>query len=662
MFALFGLLAATLFNGLGVAEFTEMFFKRSVFRIRGVQETDSRIVIAGIDDVSINMLEGVGIYYPFPRTVHAELIRKLTDVGAKIVVFDILFSTEPWDISEDEALRDAIIYARERGTTVVLSEAIQIGTVKSGLRGDIDSLEDSTNTILEAKPVTAIVNTAPKLSYKEKETAVVPFKGSNHYSQATQVYRLLLREQEEDFDSDPFAYGITEIGDTGHGDFFINYAGPDGTIPHFNFVLFFPEYLEQSFDVEEEEGSEGENPLDESQSGVKPVEEEEKVLDMSRFSGSIVFVGSVAKADNDYFMTPFNEMFGVETNAQALNTLLSRSWIHTTDSRLAFSLVVLLALLAWAFAVNMRPITSFVAFALVLAAYETLIVLAFTKGNLLMPFTYPSVTFFLSFFFSLSFRVLTEEAEKRRIRSTFGRYVAPDIVKEIIDKPELADLGGVERDVALLFSDIRNYSTLSEKANPHQTVEFLNRFLSEVSDVVMNNGGFVDKFMGDGIMAIFGAPVPRENPSEDAVRTALEMAELVIDRMDEIVRDLPVPHFRIGIGIHYGTVVMGNVGSSRRMDYTCIGDVVNVTSRLESETKTFGTAILISEEIHERVGNDYSCEHIGAVRVKGRAEPVEVYKVLHPRGDEITNIKDYLPGGPKFPGASATPEEAPSEP
>jgi adenylate cyclase len=352
----------------------------------------------------------------------------------------------------------------------------------------------------------------------------------------------------------------------------------------------------------------------------------------------------------------------VETNVQALNTLITGGFIHLANPRLTIALVVLLALLAWAFAVNMRPLPSFVAFTIVLVAYEALIVLAFIKGNLLMPFTYPSVTFFLSFFFSLSFRVLTEEAEKRRIRATFGRYVAPDVVKEIIDRPELADLGGDERQVALLFSDIRNYSTISEKADPHQTVEFLNRFLSLVSDVIMSNGGFVDKFMGDGVMAIFGAPVPRENPAEDAVRTALQMAEVVVDRMDEIVSGLPLPHFRIGIGIHYGTVVMGNVGSSRRMDYTCIGDVVNVASRLETETKTFGTAILVSREVRDQLDDEFTCVHLGQAKVKGRTAPVEVYKVMHERGEEITDISEYLPGGSKFPGAAPTPDEAPAGP
>ena len=644
VFAFIGFAVATFFNGLGVSDFTELFFKRTLFNLRGVRQPDPRILIAGIDDTSIHELESVGILYPFPRSLHAELIRKLADARVKFIVFDILFSTEAWDISEDEALRDAILYARKHGTEVILSCAIDLGSIRAGVRGDVESLEDPTDTILEAKPLLATVNTAPKLSYKEKETAITCAQGVSYYSQATQIYRLLVEEKGGDFAGDPYAYGLKQIGASGHADFYINYCGPDGTIPRVNFALLFPEYLERGYG---EGGSVGSR--------------EEKEYDLSRYAGGFVFVGSVAKADNDYFMTPFGQMFGVETNAQALDTLLSGKVIGTTDGRMAFALVLLLALLAWAFAVNLRPLTSFIAFTIVLVAYEVLTVSAFIGGNLLMPFTYPTAAFFFSFFFSLSFRVLTEEAEKRRIRATFSRYMAPDVVKEIIENPSLADLGGDEREVALLFADIRNYSTISEQMAPHQIVEFLNRFLSEVSDIIMANGGFVDKFMGDGIMAIFGAPVPRENPCADAVRTGLQMAELVADKMDRLTEGLPVPHFRVGAGIHFGKVVMGNVGSSRRMDYTCIGDVVNVASRLESETKTFATAILVSKEVRDRIGSEFTCAHLGQVKVKGRAAPVEIYKVLHERGEAITDISEYLPGGSKFPGV-ATPDEAPAAP
>lgn len=643
IFAFIGLAAAAFVNQLGVSDFTELFYKQFAFHTRGKLQPDPRIRIVGIDEHSIKQLEGVGIFYPFPRTLHAELIRKLTDAGARVAIFDILFSTEAFDLSEDEALRDAIVYARERDTTVIFSCAIEYSRVESGLAGDIGALITPTDTIMQGQPVLALVNTAQKLSYKEKERVSLEAFGETFHSQAAQAYRVVVEDQGRVFEESIAAAGLHESST-----YIINYIGPDGTIPNDQFANLFKELSEQSFQKTEVETGKGEG----TAMGV----------DWTKYRDAVVFVGSRAQPDNDYFMTPFGQMFGVETNAQALNTLLKSGVIHPVNPGITLVFVLLFVLVSWLFAANLRPLPGFLAFTTVLAGYLAGILLAFIYGRLLMDFTYPTATLLFSFFFSLSFRVLTEEAEKRRIRSTFGRYLAPDIVKEIIDNPELADLGGSEREVALLFSDIRSYSTISENLDPRQTVEFLNRFLTEVSDVIMRNGGFVDKFMGDGVMAIFGAPVPRENPSADAVRSALAMAELVVDGMGDLTRGLPVPHFRIGIGIHYGKVVMGNVGSARRMDYTCIGDVVNVASRLETETKAFGTAILISNDVRDRIGEDFVCEHLGDAQVKGRKAPVEVYKVLHPRGPEITDIADYLPGGAKFMTGFTPPDEAPAAP
>jgi adenylate cyclase len=643
VFAFIGLAAAGFVNRLGVSDFTELFYKQLAFHIRGELRPDSRIRIVGIDEHSIKQLEDAGIFYPFPRTLHAELVRKLADAGARIAIFDILFSTEAFDISEDEAMRDAIAYARKRGTTVILSCAVEYSRVESGLAGDIGSLVTPTETIMEGQPLLALVNTAQKLSYKEDERVSLDAFGETFYSQAAQAYRAVVEEQGRKPEESLAAAGVRE-----HGDFIINYIGPDGTIPSDKFVNLFQELSERSFQkTEEETGKGGGVAMD---------------VNWEKYRDAIVFIGSQAQADNDYFMTPFGQMFGVETNAQALNTLLKSGVIRAVNPSLTLMFVLLFVLVSWLFAANLRPLPGFMAFTLVLAGYLAGIILAFVYGRLLMDFTYPTATLLFSFFFSLSFRVLTEEAEKRRIRSTFGRYLAPDIIKEIIDNPELADLGGSEREVALLFSDIRSYSTISESLDPRQTVEFLNRFLTEVSDVIMRNGGFVDKFMGDGVMAIFGAPVPRENPSADAVRSALAMAELVVDGMEALTRGLPVPHFRVGIGIHYGKVVMGNVGSARRMDYTCIGDVVNVASRLETETKEFGTAILISKEVRDRIGDEFICELLGEAQVKGRKAPVAVYKVIHPRGSVITDIADYLPGGAKFMSGLTLPDEAPAAP
>ncbi len=627
IFAFIGLAIATYIHSIGATDYAELFFKRTVFHIRGKLSPAPNIFIAGIDDNSISLLQEAGVAYPFPRTLHAELIKKLANARAKIVVFDILFSTEPFEEAEDEAMRDAINYAREKGTSVILSCALVESKFSSGLEAVQQSLEQPTDVIMEGHPLLAVVNTAQRLSYKEKEYAIIESAGGETlYSQAAQAYRILSESGSKAMDEFPGTLGISD-----NGDFIVNYIGPDGSVPSDQFMLFFPELVEKSFG-----------------GGTQ-------AMDWGKFKDSVVFIGSRAKADNDYFMTPFGEMYGVETNTQALNTLLIGNAIRTVDRYLITALVILLALLAWLFTAFLRPVPSFIAFTAVLVAYEAAIVWAFIFHNLQMPFTYPSATLFFAFFFSLSFRVLTEEAEKRRIRATFSRYMAPDIVKEIIDNPDLADLGGIDREVALLFTDIRNYSTISEKLDPHQTVEFLNRYLTEISDIIMRNGGFVDKFMGDGVMAIFGAPVLRGNPCADAVRSALEMVEILVGHMDGIVAGLPVPHFRVGIGIHFGHVIMGNVGSAKRMDYTCIGDVVNVASRLESETKHFGTAILISGDVQEKLGDGFILELLGETVVKGRTAPVKVYKVLHERGVEMTDITQFLPGGSMFPQRSDAP-------
>jgi adenylate cyclase len=642
IFAFIGLAVATFISSLGIGSFTEHFFKSKVFAMRGELKPDTRILIAGIGEQDIKLLEDAGVYYPFPRNMHADLIRKLADAGAKAVVFDILFSTEPFDVSEDEALRDAILYARKRGTTVILACALEFSK-QAGGAADIGALVSPTETIMQAQPLLATANTQPKLSYKETESGETSLGGVYYYSQSLQAFSVVQNLESEELVSSYAKYGLSP-----QGAFIINYFGPDGTIQNVSYASFFPELLEKGFAETQKNTNEGGGAT--------------QSLEMSKFKDSVVFVGSRAKADNDYFMTPFGEMFGVETNAQALNTLLTGKTIRDVNPRLVLALVLLLTLLSWAFTAWLRPIPSFAAFTALLILFEASIVLAFTSGLVLMPFTYPTATLFLSFFFSLSFRVLTEEAEKRRIRATFSRYMAPDIVKEIIDNPDLADLGGNDREVALLFSDIRNYSTISEKLDPHQTVEFLNRYLTEISDIIMRNSGFVDKFMGDGVMAIFGAPVKSDNPCADAVRSALEMVEMLVDRMGGIVAGMPVPHFRVGIGIHYGHVIMGNVGSAKRMDYTCIGDVVNVASRLESETKHFGTAILISDDVQEKIGDEFILELLGETMVKGRTAPVKVYKVLHERGLEMTDITQFLPGGTLFPSRPVTPDTAPEAP
>jgi len=625
-FSLLGLTVAWLVAAFGLSAFGERWFWGMAFGMRGVKQPDPRICIIGIDDHSISDFEDAGILYPLPRSLHGELVRRLADAGARVVIFDILFSTEPWDESEDEALRDGIRYAQAKGTTVILSVLWELSgrSVEGKEVATLATLELPTDVLLEAEPELAVVSALTKLSYKEKEIAFRDYQRTRYYSQAVQAFRQVLKDERRlsEFDATPERFGISR-----YHDYLINYYGPDQTIRTWQFATLFSDVTASTW----EQGA------------------AEQPVDMSSFKDAIVFVGSTATADNDYFLTPFDRMFGVETNAQALNTLLRRDPIHPVDWRLTIAVLLLIAVASWLLAVSLRPIWSLTAFVVAGGLLIGFLFLMFVVANVLMEFTMSSTAFFTTFFFALGFRVLTEEAEKRRIRATFGRYMAPDIVKEIIDNPHLAALGGSEREVALLFSDIRNYSTISEPLDPVQTVGFLNRFLTVVSEIIMANGGFVDKFMGDGIMAVFGAPVPLANPCASAAKAALEMVEAVYRRGGEFVGDIPVSAFRIGVGIHYGTVIMGNVGSGRRMDYTCVGDVVNVASRLESQTKEYHTAVIISEEVAQRLGDEFRCEYLDEAMVKGRSTLVRIYEVLHPEGPEVTDLSSVVKTPRKIP-------------
>ncbi len=621
LFTVLGLLMALSIAPLKLWEFSEHWFSTQAFKLRGHKEPDPRITIVGIDDASYEFMGDVGIDWPFPRSMWADLLKKLTDAGARVVVFDILFSDEPWDVSEDEAFRTAIIRAQKNGTTVILSASwvVASGVGGSGELGELASLEIPTDTIMEGKPEIAVASALTKLSYKDKELAYIVFEGQRYYSQAVQAYRQILKDEGrlEEFDQNPRAFGVSKARD-----FIINYFGPSGSIPIVPLAMMFPELLEEKV-WEKREG-------------------EMQEIRASTFKDGIVFIGSVSTADNDYFWTPYEKMFGVETIAHAFNTLLTGEHIYPVDWKVSAIILALISLLTWTLVVMLRPLQGIAFFIVSFFIYQIFLFAMFIKANYLMEFTVSTASFFTTYFFTLGFRVFSEEAEKHRIRATFGRYMAPDIVKELIDNPKLAELGGIEREVALLFTDIRNYSTISEPLNPHETVEFLNRFLSRASEAIMANGGFVDKFVGDAIMAVFGAPVPLENPCASAVRSALAIVEIVHHNWKDIVGDLPIPLFRVGVGIHYGKVVMGNVGSGRRMDYTCIGDVVNVASRIESETKHYRTAILISEDVYKRLGNEFKCEYVAESLVKGRKSAVSLYKVIHPEGEEVTDLTEAV--------------------
>ena len=213
----------------------------------------------------------------------------------------------------------------------------------------------------------------------------------------------------------------------------------------------------------------------------------------------------------------------------------------------------------------------------------------------------------------------------------FGRYVSDEVVEKLLALGHRPDLGGEAIQVTVLFSDIRNFTTISERLSPHQVVEMLNAYLSRACEAILEQGGTVDKFIGDAIMAVFGSPMPYKDHAQRALRAALaykEMAREFRSWMRQHFADMALPEFEIGIGIHTGEAVIGNIGSPKRMEFTAIGDVVNTASRLEGLTKELGWTIVASSATIHAAGPDVLTGKEEKVIVKGREGEIEVFEVI----------------------------------
>ncbi len=224
------------------------------------------------------------------------------------------------------------------------------------------------------------------------------------------------------------------------------------------------------------------------------------------------------------------------------------------------------------------------------------------------------------------YRFFSEEKEKKYIRKTFGHYLSPHVMDEILKDPTRLKLGGEKQHLTVLFSDIRGFTTLSEKLAPEEIVCVLNEYLSDMVKDVFNNDGTLDKFIGDAVMAFWGAPIAQNDHQLKAVRCAIDMVRS-LRALQKKWQEEGKPIFHIGIGINTGDMVVGNMGSMDRMDYTVIGDNVNLGARLEGLNKEYGTEIIISETTYDSVKDSISANYLGEVKVKGKEKAVKIYGV-----------------------------------
>jgi adenylate cyclase len=243
----------------------------------------------------------------------------------------------------------------------------------------------------------------------------------------------------------------------------------------------------------------------------------------------------------------------------------------------------------------------------------------------------PASALTLAAFGGVSYQYFVEDREKRRVKGLFSRYVSKDVFDQLMSDPSKAGLGGARRSMTVLFSDIRGFTTFSEQGKPEAIVQQLNEYLSRMVHVVFEHRGTVDKFIGDAVMALFGAPLDDPDHAEHAVQAALAM----LRELETLNRGWAAegrPTLAIGVGVNTGDMVAGNIGAESIMSYTVIGDAVNLGSRLESLNKQYGTSVIISDATRERLRGRYDIRALGDVVVKGKSQPVAIFEVREAAG------------------------------
>jgi len=360
---------------------------------------------------------------------------------------------------------------------------------------------------------------------------------------------------------------------------------------------------------------------------------------VQQLKGRAVIIAANNAGTSDRHFTPYSrgglffasdQMIGGEIHANIIETVLSGHfprefppWIHWPYV-LAWLVIGTLLFLYFSVPKGMGWIVILANVCLIPAF------LLFLK-DWIVPVGTVQVGLAIAYLSTIALRLTGEERERARLKHMFGRYVSDDVVDTLLSEDDRPDLSGEERHVTVLFSDIRNFTTISEKLNAHEVVEMLNAYFSKVCEPILNRGGMVNKYIGDAVMAVFGAPKSYPDHARRALAAAIDMVQEGKDFrlwMQARFPDRGLPEFAIGVGLHTGSCVVGDIGSERRTEFTAIGDTVNAASRLEGVTKELGVWLVASAATLKEAGDGITTGKTETVTVKGRAEPIEVFEVL----------------------------------
>ncbi|MEZ4527677.1 MAG: adenylate/guanylate cyclase domain-containing protein [Desulfobacterales bacterium] len=375
--------------------------------------------------------------------------------------------------------------------------------------------------------------------------------------------------------------------------------------------------------------------------------------ELRELRGKIVIIAQENSGTHDIHLTPYARKFlwhgarlmsGPEIHANIIETICTGRFPRPLPEWMNFLWLGLVLGAGTVIFFRENPVRG-LAYALILNLACAGISWIFFMENRILRLAGVNVALLLSYIGAMGLRLTREEKMRSHLQRVIGPYVSDAVVNRIVDSGKLPDLGGETLNVTVLFSDIRNFTTISEQLTPREVVEMLNNYYTRICEPILAHSGMIDKYIGDAVMALFGAPVPQPDHARQAVRAAVKMvgiAQEFREWMHSRFPGKPLPRFHIGIGIHSGEAVIGNIGSARRMGYTAIGDTVNIASRLESLSKELGSAIVASAETVRQAGADVKCGQCHCVQVKGRFGQIRVAEILDMEEQQENNGNQSL--------------------
>jgi adenylate cyclase len=545
------------------------------FSIRGTDPPPDDIVVVGVDDVTFDELNE---QWPFPRSMHAKVIDRIRRDGAKVIAYDVQF-TEPTTPRQDNALIRAI--GRADGTSHVV-----LATTEVDRRG-------RTNVLGGDAIVKQVGATAANGNLTPDPGGVV--RRTPYELQDLKSFGVAAAEAPGDVEADP-----SDFDDDGA---WIDYPGPPGTIDSVSFSR----VLEGKFPP-------------------------------GTFTDKFVVVGTTAPSLQDVHPTSTSGddlMSGPEIQANTISTVLRGVPIQSSPGVLDLAVIVVFGLLPPFGTLVLSPIRGIVLALAVGAAYAITAQLSFNSG-VIVPFIVPLGTLAVSEVGVVAVHYVTAAIERQRVRDIFARFVPEKVVDQVLARTdEQLRLGGVEVESTVMFSDVRGFTTFAESQPAERVLEILNRYLSGMSDAILEHGGTVISYMGDGIMAVFGAPIPDSNHADRALAAARAMLEERLPQFNAWLQEQGVEGFRMGIGLNTGPVMAGNVGSEQRLEYTAIGDTTNTAARLEGMTKDTPYQLFVADSTRERMSGPNDLVFVDELPVRGRRSTVAVWSLAPKDGAPV---------------------------